>query len=127
MATPNPLRAERWEGLLGSLEELSVKTSLAAIGLPLAVLLVFSLAGRPPGHDDTETLPRALLVAAAGSFVLIPMLALTGESAAVAVASSVFYSGRRGRIRSLFLVVVGLWALATAVFFDLAVVPALTR
>ena len=115
------------EGLLRSLAELSLRSSLFAIGIPAVIALGFRLTGRSvTSGSSTGDLSFPILAVAIGSFVLIPMLALTGAATAAMVAAHLLWSGRGGGWRVLFLVCLGAWALATAYAYDTVVIPSIT-
>jgi len=121
--------------LLGSLEGLSLRASLGAIVGPFLVVALWFAYDRflggavgtgcngpcPPGE-----IPRPLFVFEVSPFFLVPMLAMTGATTSLcAAASSV---ARRGPYRfwTWFLVALGLWAVATAVYYVVIIVPAIT-
>ena len=115
------------EGLLRSLSELSFRSSLFAIGLPVAIALGFRLTGHSVTNGSSNGgLPFAVLSVAIGSFVLIPMLALTGAATAAMVAGHVLWFGRGNGWRALFLVCLGAWAMVTAYAYDTVVIPSIT-
>jgi len=120
---------EHAAGLLGSLDDLSLRASFFAIGIPLLIVGIWYLAGYGFGEKPAGALPRPLFALAMGSFVLVPMLALAGATTAFIVAASAAWEARptfRQWLRVLFLVAVGLWALVTAYTWDTAILPAIT-
>ena len=127
-----PKRSPRQEhavGLLGSLDDLSLRASFFAIGIPLLIVAVWYAAGYGFGEKPPGALPRPMFALAMGSFVLVPMLALAGATTAFIIAAAAAWQARptsRQWLRVLFLVAVGLWALVTAYAWDTAILPAIT-
>lgn len=115
------------EGLLRSLSELSLRSSLFAIGLPAGIALAFRITGHSvTSGSSTGDLAFPVLAVAIGSFVLIPMLALTGAATAAMVAGHLLWFGRGSRWRPLFLVCLAAWAVVTAYAYDTVVIPSIT-
>ena len=115
------------EGLLRSLAELSLRSSLFAIGLPAGIALAFRLTGHSvTGGGSNGHLSFPVLSVAIGSFVLIPMLALTGAATAMMVAGHLLWFGRGSGWRTLLLVCLAAWALVTAYAYDTIVIPSIT-
>ena len=116
-------------GLLASLDDLSLRASFFAIGIPLLIVAVWYLAGYGFGEMPAGALPRPMFALAMGSFVLVPMLALAGATTAFIVAAAAAWEARptfRQWLRVLFIVAVGLWALVTAYAWDTVVLPGIT-
>ncbi len=115
------------EGLLRSLSELSLRSSLFALGLPAGIALAFRITGHSiTGGGSNGGLSFPVLSVAIGSFVLIPMLALTGAATAMMVAVHLLWFGRGSGWRALFLVCLGAWALVAAYAYDTVVIPSIT-
>ena len=117
--------------LLESLSDLSIRCSLLAVGVTVVagVLgLVFGVYGGQAGEHSEAS--RPLLAAVMASFVLTPMLALTGAITAVVVASETLsYPSRSRRVRfgyAAFVLIAGALALVAAGFHVLVIVPAIT-
>jgi hypothetical protein len=122
------------EGIVGSFDGLSIRASLGAILLPLAVLvakLIFDATTggpgiAPDGEPAPEDIPRALFIIEVGTFFLVPMLALTGAVTAVLFLFASTYAGRPPILRCLFLLFAAGWAMVTAVYYLWVIVPAIT-
>ena len=116
-------------GLLHSLDDLSLRASLTAIVFPLAVVLVWFLAGYGVGEKPATALPRPMFTLAMASFVFVPMFALAGAAAGAIVACAVAWDARPAFgqwLRVFFLLAVGAWALFTAYAWDVVVLPGIT-
>ena len=123
------------QGLLGSLEGLSLRASVAAIAAPLLVVGLWFVFERflggavgsgcngpcPPGE-----IPRPLFVFEVATFFLVPMLALAGALTSLVTAGVSLARRRPYRLWTWLLVALGLWAVATAVYYVVVVVPAIT-
>jgi hypothetical protein len=124
----------RQEGIVASLDGLSIRASLGAICIPLLVLatkLVHDLASSPAPHvvdvdRGPEDIPRWLFIVEVATFFLVPMLALTGAVTALLFFLATLYTGRPPWVRCLFLVVSATWAMLTAAYYLWVVVPAIT-
>ncbi len=118
------------EGLLGSLHEMALRCCALAIFAPAAVTVAAFLAG----HDFFSTgedpvLSQPLLALALASFILVPMLALTGSVCGVLVATILLHAAgplQLRAVRAAFLLAVGALSLAMALFYDLYLLPGLT-
>jgi len=127
--TPPPHAQRQNGGLLASLDDLSLRASFFAIGIPLLIVAVWYVAGFGFGETPSGSLPRPMFALAMGSFVLVPMLALAGATTAFIVAAAAAWEARptfRQWLRVLFIVAVGLWALVTAYAWDTVVLPGIT-
>jgi hypothetical protein len=113
--------------LLASLAELSLRSSLFAIVIPAVVALGLRLTGHSitDGGEHGDLSFPALSVAI-GSFVLIPMLAMTGAATALMIVLHHLWYGRGSIWRAAFLLCLGAGALATAYAYDTVVIPAVT-
>ena len=129
---PDPEPEPMWRtGLLGSLTDLSLRTSFVAIGVPLIVVAIAYATGHRLDGPDVPNSPNdALLSAIIASFVLVPMFALAGAATAIVVAARLVLAAGAGifarTLQAAFLLAVGAWALLTAVAYDGYVVPRLT-
>lgn len=133
MANPS---TRRWHkervstGLIGSLGELSLRSSLVAICVPVVAVALAWAAGRPLEGSGPAHLEGPALAAMLATFVLVPMFALTGATTAIVVAGATLLSARRPTgaqlLRAAFVVAVGAWAVAMAVAYDVVVVPRVT-
>ena len=114
-------------GLLASLADLSLRSSLVAISVPVATVAIAWAAGRPLHETAASQLDGAALAAIVATFVLVPMFALTGAATAVVVAAATLASHREPvgvRVsRAAFSLAVGGWAVTMAVAYDLVAVP----
>ncbi len=133
MSDEQPYRPEPiWRGgLLGSLTDLSLRTSFVAIGVPVGVVVLAYARGHGLAASDTNLDPgQALLSALIASYVLVPMFALAGAVTAVIVAASLVMTRGPGlfsrSLQAAFILAVGAWAVLTAVTYDGYVVPRLT-
>lgn len=125
----------RREGLLRSLEGLSLRASLAAIFVPLGVLALWfvferflggATANGCNGSCGASDIPRPLFAIELAAFFMVPMLALAGALTSAVTTIVSLVERRMHLLRSAFLVAMGLWALATAVYYVTVVVPAIT-
>jgi hypothetical protein len=129
MQAPEPAEAARGrrpQGLRGSLDELSLRASLIAICAPVAVVLLRLATGYSPGGDNRGDIPDPVLAIAIASFILVPMLALTGAATALVVMAATLWSRDDRSWRAVFLLSVGASAMATAVLYDIVVIPEIT-
>ncbi len=120
----------RQRGLIRSLNDLSLRTSFAAICLPMGVVAVAYATGNALHASDPNPDPGVpLLSLALGTFVLVPMLALTGALTAIVLAISLLWLPGAGSLtrtmHALFVLAVGVWAVVTAAAYDWYVVPRL--
>ena len=118
-------------GLLGSLTDLSLRTSFVAIGVPIIVVAIAYATGHRVDGPDVPNQPgNALLSVMIATFVLVPMFALAGAVTALIVAIRiVLISGPGFLLRTLhaaFVLAVAAWAIVTAMAYDGYVVPRLT-
>jgi len=117
-------------GLLGSLHELALRCSVAAICVPLAAGVVAVVSGhRFFLARDGSPPSQPVLTAAMASFVLVPMLALLGSFCAAVVAVALARSSDPRSVRAwraAFLVAVGAWSLLMAALYDFYLLPDLT-
>lgn len=118
------------EGLLASLHELALRCCALAIAGPVAVAVVAFLAGHNFFSTGEEPdLSQPVLTMALTSFILVPMLALAGSLCGLVAALALVRAEgpRQVRVwRAAFLVAVGAWSLAMALFYDLYLLPGLT-
>jgi hypothetical protein len=117
-------------GLYASLCDLSLRASLCAIASPLLVVAAWLATGR--GGDDAVAadIPQPLFAFAILSFILVPMLALAGAVTGIFVAFMTAWrpgGDRSSAWRSGFLVALGCWAVVSAAYYDVAVIPVITR
>jgi hypothetical protein len=127
--------AEQNGGLLGSLEGLSLRASLAAICAPLLVLAMWfvfehflggAVGTGCNGPCPPAEIPRPLFAFEVATFFLVPMLAMAGAVTS-AMTAAISVARRRPRLLwDMFLVALGLWAMMTAVYYVVVVVPAIT-
>lgn len=125
----HPHAQRRSGGLLASLDDLSLRASFLAIGIPLLIVIAWYIAGYGFGEKPSGALPRPMFALAMGSFVLVPMLALAGAATAFIIAAAAAWDARptfRQWLRVLFIVSVGLWALLTAYAWDAVILPGIT-
>ena len=122
-------------GLLGSLEGLSLRASLGAIVGPLLVVAIWfvfehflggAVGSGCNGPCPPAQIPRPLFAMEVGAFFLVPMLALAGAVTSLFAAVASVARRRPYRFWTWFLVALGLWAIATAVYYVVVVVPAIT-
>ena len=118
-------------GLLGSLTDLSLRTSFVAIGVSVGVVVLAYATGHGLDGNDRDLDPgQALLSALIASYVLVPMFALAGAVTAIIVAASLVMAKGPGvfarSLQATFILAVGVWAVLTAVTYDGYVVPRLT-
>ena len=97
-----------------------------AMCVPPAIVGLRVATGYVPGDEASGDVPAPVLAVAIASFILVPMLALTGAAAALIVAATGPWRTERRWWRSLFLLTVGAWALAAAVMYDILVIPEIT-
>ncbi len=123
------------QGLLGSLEGLSLRASAAAIAAPaMAVGLWFvfenflggAVGSGCNGPCSPAEIPRPLFVFEMAAFFLAPMLALAGALTSLITAGVCIVRRRPHRVWTWFLVALGFWAVATATYYVVVVVPAIT-
>ncbi|HEY5477268.1 MAG TPA: hypothetical protein VIK11_11220 [Tepidiformaceae bacterium] len=119
------------QGLMGSLVELSMASSLLAVCMPVLVLVVHLVTGHPlDSAPSSTTLPGPLVAITFASFVLVPMLALVGAAASLAVAGGTVMSRERRKrelARAFFVVCVAVWGVITAYVYDVFVIPVITK
>lgn len=118
-------------GLLGSLTDLSLRTSFVAIGIPLTVVAIAYATGHRVDGPDVPNHPgNALLSVMIATFVLVPMFALAGAATALIVAIRIVLVSGPGflarTLQAAFLLAVAAWAVVTAIAYDGYVVPRLT-
>jgi hypothetical protein len=119
----------RARGLLGSLEDLSFRAALFALGLALGVTVLRFASGYRVGDSGGGDVPAPILAVAIASFVLVPMLALASAASAVIVMAGAALQTHPAfaRVwRAAFLVVVAAWAMVAAYVYDVLVIPAIT-
>ena len=132
MSDRAPLPTPIWRtGLLGSLSDLSLRTSFVAIGVPLTVVAIAYATGNPLNGPDVPNHPNdALLSTMIATFVLVPMFALSGAVTALIVAIRLVIAAGPAlfarTLQAIFLLAVGAWAVLTAITYDGFVVPRLT-
>ena len=118
------------EGLLGSLGDLSLRSSLVAICLPIAAVAWALAAGRPLDGASGAQLEGAALAAMVATFVLVPMFALTGAATAILVVVATLVARREPAVarvlRAAFVFAVAALAAAMAVAYDVLAVPRIT-
>ena len=117
----------RPQGLAGSLSELALTSSLLAVCAPVLVLAINLVTGHQLNSAERSHGP--LLALAMGTFVLVPMLALTGAVSALLVAGGAIFSHPRPPqtiSRTAFLLCVAAWGVVSAVVYDVVVIPAIT-
>jgi len=116
---------------MGSLVELSMASSLLAVCMPVLVLVVHLVTGHPlDSAPSSTTLPGPLVAITFASFVLVPMLALVGAAASLAVAGGTVMSRERRKrelARAFFVVGVAVWGVITAYVYDVFVIPVITK
>lgn len=119
------------QGLMGSLHELSMASSLLAVCMPVIVLAVHLLTGHPlDSSPSSTTWPGPLVAITFASFVLVPMLALVGAASSLLVTGATVLSPerRRGELaRAFFIVCVAAWGVITAYVYDIYVIPVITK
>jgi hypothetical protein len=118
-------------GLLGSLTDLSLRTSFIAIGVPITVVAIAYATGHRVDGPDVPNHPGdALLSVMIATFVLVPMFALAGATTALIVAIRIVLVAGPGlfarTLQASFLLAVATWAVLTAIAYDGFVVPRLT-
>lgn len=116
---------------MGSLQELSMASSLLAVCMPVIVLAVHLVTGHPlDSAPSSTTLPGPLVAITFASFVLVPMLALVGAAASIAVTGATVLSPERRHrelARAFFIVCVAAWGVITAYVYDIYVIPVITK
>lgn len=119
----------RQQGLIASLSDLALTSSLLAVCAPVLVMVVHLATGHPLDSARSSQLPGPLLALAMGTFVLVPMLALTGAASSLLVTGALIFSKTRtgqSWSRAVFLICVAAWGVVTAVIYDVVVIPVIT-
>ena len=113
-----------------NLSELSLRASTIAIVVPLVVVTLWYATGHSLDAGARGLGGQPALTLAVGSFVLVPMFALTGAATAAIVAAGTVGGRtrptRRIVLESAFLAAVGAWAMVAAIAYDAIVIPAIT-